>query len=78
MGKLKNQKILCFHQLVFSRSSKENKTKVNEAFIDKKIADLLDKLAMFKIDGDVVRTYTGPVVTTFEFKPAPNVKVSKY
>ncbi len=32
---------------------------------------------MFKIDGDVVRTYTGPVVTTFEFKPAPNVKVSK-
>jgi len=32
---------------------------------------------MFKIDGDVVRTYTGPVVTTFEFKPAPSVKVSK-
>ncbi|WP_292660340.1 DNA translocase FtsK, partial [Nitratifractor sp.] len=26
---------------------------------------------------DVVRTYTGPLVTTFEFKPAPNVKVSK-
>ena len=32
---------------------------------------------MFKIEGDVVRTYTGPVVTTFEFKPALNVKVSK-
>lgn len=61
----------------FQDSPKENKTKVNEAFIDKKIADLLDKLSMFKIDGDVVRTYTGPVVTTFEFKPAPNVKVSK-
>nr|WP_323807919.1 DNA translocase FtsK [Aliarcobacter trophiarum] len=61
----------------FQDAPKENKTKVNEAFIDKKIADLLDKLAMFKIDGDVVRTYTGPVVTTFEFKPAPNVKVSK-
>ena len=61
----------------FQEAPKENKTKVNEAFIDKKIADLLDKLAMFKIDGDVVRTYTGPVVTTFEFKPAPNVKVSK-
>jgi S-DNA-T family DNA segregation ATPase FtsK/SpoIIIE len=25
----------------------------------------------------VVRTYSGPIVTTFEFKPAPNVKVSK-
>ena len=61
----------------FQNPPKDNKSKVSEAFIDKKIADLLDKLAMFKIEGDVVRTYTGPVVTTFEFKPAPNVKVSK-
>ncbi|NQY93511.1 MAG: DNA translocase FtsK 4TM domain-containing protein, partial [Campylobacteraceae bacterium] len=61
----------------FQKSPKEKKNKINEAFIDKKIADLLDKLAMFKIEGDVVRTYSGPVVTTFEFKPAPNVKVSK-
>ena len=61
----------------FQSSPKDNKSKVSEAFIDQKISDLLDKLAMFKIDGDVVRTYTGPVVTTFEFKPAPNVKVSK-
>ena len=50
---------------------------INEAEIDRKISDLLDKLKRFKIDGDVVRTYSGPVVTTFEFKPAPNVKVSK-
>ena len=61
----------------FQSSPKDNKSKVSEAFIDQKICDLLDKLSMFKIDGDVVRTYTGPVVTTFEFKPAPNVKVSK-
>ncbi|WP_414144512.1 DNA translocase FtsK 4TM domain-containing protein [Arcobacter sp.] len=61
----------------FQSSPKDNKSKVSEAFIDQKIGDLLDKLAMFKIEGDVVRTYTGPVVTTFEFKPAPNVKVSK-
>ena len=50
---------------------------VNEAEIDRKISDLLEKLKRFKIDGDVVRTYSGPVVTTFEFKPAPHVKVSK-
>jgi len=50
---------------------------VNESEIDQKISDLLDKLRRFKIDGDVVRTYSGPVVTTFEFKPAPHVKVSK-
>ncbi len=50
---------------------------VNENEIDRKISDLLDKLRRFKIDGDVVRTYSGPVVTTFEFKPAPHIKVSK-
>jgi len=61
----------------FQSPPKEKKSKVSEAQIDKKIEDLLEKLSMFKIDGDVVRTYTGPVVTTFEFKPAPNVKVSK-
>ena len=50
---------------------------VSESEIDQKISDLLEKLRRFKIDGDVVRTYTGPVVTTFEFKPAPHIKVSK-
>lgn len=63
---------------IFQNAPKEDtKNKINEAAIDKNIENLLDKLAMFKIEGDVVRTYTGPVVTTFEFKPAPNVKVSK-
>ena len=50
---------------------------INESEIDRKISDLLEKLKRFKIDGDVVRTYSGPVVTTFEFKPAPHIKVSK-
>ena len=45
--------------------------------IDQQISNLLDKLRKFKIDGDVVRTYTGPIVTTFEFRPAPHIKVSK-
>jgi len=62
---------------IFYKPKKEAKTKINEAAIDRKIQDLLEKLSMFKIEGDVVRTYTGPIVTTFEFKPAPNVKVSK-
>ncbi len=61
----------------FQKPPKESSSKINEEIIDKKIADLLEKLLMFKIEGDVVRTYTGPVVTTFEFKPAPHVKVSK-
>jgi len=50
---------------------------INEEEIDAKVQLLLNKLRNFKIDGDVVRTYTGPVVTTFEFKPLPHIKVSK-
>ena len=50
---------------------------VDENELDDKISYLIEKLAHFKIDGDVVRTYAGPVVSTFEFKPAANVKVSK-
>jgi S-DNA-T family DNA segregation ATPase FtsK/SpoIIIE len=50
---------------------------VDEAELDDKIRDLIEKLAHFNIDGDVVRTYAGPVVSTFEFKPAANIKVSK-
>ncbi|WP_345978391.1 DNA translocase FtsK [Sulfurimonas sp. HSL3-2] len=50
---------------------------VDEAELDDKIKDLIEKLAHFNIDGDVIRTYAGPVVSTFEFKPAANVKVSK-
>lgn len=61
----------------FQDAPKDKKSKISEAQIDQKIEDLLEKLLMFKIEGDVVRTYTGPVVTTFEFKPAPSVKVSK-
>jgi len=50
---------------------------VDETEVDGKIRYLIEKLAHFKIEGDVVRTYAGPVVSTFEFKPAANVKVSK-
>ncbi len=50
---------------------------IDESELDDKIKYLIDKLAHFKIDGDVIRTYAGPVVSTFEFKPAANVKVSK-
>ncbi|WP_162979938.1 DNA translocase FtsK [Helicobacter pylori] len=52
-------------------------TSLDENEIDQKIQDLLSKLRTFKIDGDIIRTYSGPVVTTFEFRPAPNVKVSR-
>jgi S-DNA-T family DNA segregation ATPase FtsK/SpoIIIE len=64
-------------KLDFLQKAPKVTKKVNEAEIDRKIEDLLAKLQQFRVDGDVVRTYSGPLVTTFEFKPAPNVKVSK-
>ncbi len=64
-------------KLDFLQKAPKVTKKINEAEIDRKIEDLLMKLQQFKVDGDVVRTYSGPLVTTFEFKPAPNVKVSK-
>jgi len=42
------------------------------------IADnLVAQLAEFKINGEIKGVTQGPVVTTFEFKPAPGTKVSK-
>lgn len=63
--------------LDFLAQAPKKRKGVSESEIDSKIADLLEKLRKFKIDGDVIRTYSGPVVTTFEFKPAPSVPVRK-
>ena len=38
---------------------------------------LVSKLADFDIQGHVTEIHPGPVVTTFEFEPAPGVKVSQ-
>ena len=77
MGSVAKPKDFKLPPVDFFAKPQKTKIKINEAAIDKKIEDLLQKLMQFKIEGDVVRTYTGPIVTTFEFKPAPNVKVSK-
>lgn len=53
------------------------KTEIDESEIDRKIEDLLAKLRTFRVEGDIARTYSGPIVTTFEFRPAPGIKVSK-
>lgn len=63
--------------LDFLAEAPTEKRKINEAEIDRKVHELLEKLGQFKITGEVMDIYSGPLVTTFEFKPAPNVKVSK-
>jgi len=77
LGKSEKPKNFVLPSLDFLKTPKSSEYEINENEIDKKISDLLQKLSKFKIEGDVVRTYAGPVVTTFEFRPAAHIKVSK-
>ena len=76
-GKVEKPQNFKLPSVNFLQKPTATKKSVDESELDDKIRYLIDKLAHFKIDGDVVRTYAGPVVSTFEFKPAANVKVSK-
>ena len=76
-GKVDKPKNFKLPSIDFLQKPKKSSHTIDESELDDKIRYLIDKLAHFKIDGDVVRTYAGPVVSTFEFKPAANVKVSK-
>ena len=76
-GKTEKPKNFKLPPVDFLQKPKSVSKVVDESELDGKIKYLIDKLAHFKIEGDVVRTYAGPVVSTFEFKPAANVKVSK-
>jgi S-DNA-T family DNA segregation ATPase FtsK/SpoIIIE len=77
LGNVPKPKDYRLPQINFLSDPPKRTAHINESEIDRKISDLLEKLRRFRIDGDVVRTYAGPVVTTFEFKPAPHIKVSK-
>ena len=76
-GKVDKPKNFKLPSVNFLQKAPKTAKNIDESELDDKIRYLIEKLAHFKIDGDVVRTYAGPVVSTFEFKPAANVKVSK-
>ena len=76
-GSVEKPKNFKLPSVEFLQKPKKQVKNIDENELDDKIRYLIEKLAHFKIDGDVVRTYAGPVVSTFEFKPAANVKVSK-
>lgn len=76
-GEVEKPKNFKLPPLDFLQKPTQKSNTINEDELDAKIKFLLEKLSHFKIDGDVVRTYAGPVVSTFEFKPAANVKVSR-
>ncbi|EAK1358799.1 cell division protein FtsK [Campylobacter coli] len=76
-GEIEKPKDFELPPLEFLTNPSHNKQEINESEIDKKIYNLLEKLRRFKIGGDVISTYVGPVVTTFEFRPSADVKVSR-
>jgi DNA segregation ATPase FtsK/SpoIIIE, S-DNA-T family len=76
-GRAEKPKNFKLPPLDFLQKPPKQGNSVDEKELDDKIRDLIEKLSQFKIDGDVIRTYAGPVVSTFEFKPAAHIKVSK-
>ncbi len=53
------------------------KDKINHTLLEKKALQLEDRLSNYGVLGKVVSIHHGPVVTMFEFQPAPGVKVSR-
>ncbi|MEO0303727.1 MAG: DNA translocase FtsK 4TM domain-containing protein [candidate division WOR-3 bacterium] len=49
----------------------------NEEEINQNIKVLEEKLKYFSVEGKVVNVNVGPVITTYEFEPAPGIKVNK-
>lgn len=49
----------------------------DEGMLRLKAEILENKLGDFGIRGEVVRIVPGPVITTFEYRPAPGIKISK-
>jgi DNA segregation ATPase FtsK/SpoIIIE, S-DNA-T family len=50
---------------------------LSEKELDRLAGVLVDTLKTFKVDGRIVGRTTGPVVTQYEFAPAPGIKVSR-
>ncbi|MFH1153408.1 MAG: DNA translocase FtsK 4TM domain-containing protein [Pseudomonadota bacterium] len=56
---------------------KRSKSSINIDLLREKGEVLTQKLNDFGIVGEVVEIQPGPVITTFEYRPAPGVKISK-
>jgi len=59
-------------------SAPEKEMHVDRADLEKKAYFLEEKLKEFDIKGNVVGIQPGPVITRFEIRPAPGVKISRF
>ncbi len=61
----------------FLRKPQKVEVAIDQSKLRERGQVLRDKLAEFGIDGEVTAMRVGPVITLFEFKPGPGIKVSK-
>ncbi len=64
-------------KLSFLNEAEIVKTKVDTDLLKEKSRVLESKLNDFNVFGEVVEILPGPVITTFEYRPAPGIKISK-
>ena len=50
---------------------------VDTVFLETQAQRLVEALSTFRIDGHVTEIHPGPVVTMYEFEPAPGVRISR-
>ncbi len=61
----------------FLDESRKIQTDIDTKLLKSKAKILENKLSDFNVSGDVVEILPGPVITTFEYRPAPGIKISK-
>ncbi len=61
---------------LLDQPTERDRTFKNPAEAEREKQLLLDKLAEFRIEGQVSDILSGPVITRFEFEPAPGIRVS--
>ena len=61
----------------FLRKAARVETAIDRERLTDRAHILTDKLAEFGIDGEVTAMRVGPVITLYEFKPGPGIKVSR-
>ncbi len=64
-------------KLSFLKEKKKTQRKVDTDLLKEKSRILQAKLNDFNVFGEVVEILPGPVITTFEYKPAAGIKISK-
>jgi len=56
---------------------KKEENEVDKGYLEEMSSRLLSCLKDFGVEGELVNIKPGPVVTMFEFKPAPGIKISR-